>query len=151
MAALTTPTLQELKDFYPVSASLPDEKREELAKYVGNHIFLKMFGFETAAKIVDGTIASGASAAFIGFQKFFALCCAYQEVKDPLVSTNFGAKIVTRPGVENPTNQQKSITLIELENSISIHLEQAYKYLGDSNCEEQKKWSGYFSYKVSRL
>ena len=151
MAALTIPTIQELKEFYPVSASLPDSKREELADYVGSHIFLKMFGYEAAKQILDGTVPSGASATFIGFQKFYALCCAYQEIKDPLVSTNFGAKIVTRQSVTDPSNQQKSITLIDIENTISIHLKEALNVLGTTQCSNVPTWSGYFSYKVSRL
>lgn len=151
MAALATPTIQELKEFYPVSASLPDTKREDLADYVGNHVFLKMFGFEAAKKILAGTIPDSASDTFLGFKKFFALCCAYQEIKDPLVSTNFGAKIVNRQGVADPSNGQKSITLIDVENTISIHLREALKVLGTTGCTNLPSWSGYFSYKMSRL
>lgn len=151
MAALTTPTIQELKEFYPVSESLPTAKIEEAANYVKSHLFVKMFGFSASNQIIDGTIADSASTTFIGFQKFFALCVAYQTIKDPLVSTNFGAKIVNRAGVVDPTNNQKSIILIDVENTISIHYKEALKIVNDSNCENVPTWSGYFSYKVSRL
>jgi len=151
MAALATPTLQELKEFYPVSESLPTSKIEEFSSYVKNHLFLKMFGFEASSKILAGTIADSASSTFIGFQKFFALCVAYQTIKDPLVSTNFGAKIINRQGVVDPTNSQKSIILIDIENTISIHYRQALELVGINKCESVPTWAGYFSYKVSKL
>lgn len=151
MAALQTPTALQLREFYPISASIADVKREELFNYVTNILFLKMFGFQAAAQIKDGTIADSAGAGFIGFQKFTALCCAYQEIKDPLVSTNFGAKIIDRQGTINPSNQQKSITVIPLEEAISSHYRIALKIIGTKNCEGVPSWGGYFSYKVSRL
>lgn len=151
MAALTTPTLAELKEFYPTSVSLPTEKLGEVANYVKNHIFLKMFGFEASTKIADGTIADNASVTFIGFQKFFALCVAYQQERDPLMSTNFGSKIISRPNVTDPSNNQKSITLGEMEGTISIHLREALKLVPVSRCQGVPTWGGYFSYKISRL
>jgi len=153
MAALTTPTAQQLREFYPISASIPGTTIEEWANYVKNHIFLKMFGYEAASQIIAGTIEDNASATFIGFQKFLALCCAYVGVKDPLVSTNFGAKVIDRPGVINPTNNQKSITLIDIENTISIHYRAAWGYIATTTCGKGlPNWDGgYFSYKTSRL
>jgi hypothetical protein len=151
MPALTTPTAAELNKFYPISESIPDKKREELANYVQNHMFVRMFGYEAATKISDGTIPDSASAEFLGFQKFLALCCSYREIKDPLVSTNFGAKIIDRQGSINPTNNQKSITLIEIENTISIHYKEAYSIVVRSKCSGVPSWGGYFSYKVSKL
>ena len=149
--ALATPTTPQLKEFYPVSASLPEEKISESSDYVKNHLFLKMFGFEAANKVVEGSIPDSASAVFIGFQKFFALCVAYQTIKDPLVSTNFGAKIINRAGTIDPSNNQKSIILIDIENTISIHYREALKVIGSTKCENVPTWGGYFSYKVSRL
>ncbi len=70
MPTLSTPTIAELKEFYPVSQSLPTEKIEEFSTYVLNHLFLKMFGFEAANKIIAGTIPDSASGTFIGFKKF---------------------------------------------------------------------------------
>lgn len=151
MAALTTPTISQLKDFYPVSESLPTTKIEEFSNYVKNHLFVRMFGFEAASKIVAGDIADSASASFIGFQKYFALCVAYQTIKDPLVLTNFGAKIISRQGTIDPTNNQKSIVLIDIENTISAHYREALKVVGSTNCENVPTWGGYFSYKISRV
>ncbi len=151
MAALTTPTLAELKEFYSTSASLSEEKIKETSDYVKNHIFLKMFGFEAATKIVSGAIPDGASTTFIGFQKFFALCTAYQQEKDPLMSTNFGSKIISRPNVTDPTNNQKSITLIDIEGTISIHLKEALKLTTVTCCQGVPSWGGYFSYKISKI
>lgn len=148
---LTTPTAAELNKFYPVSESIPDKKREELANYVQNHTFVRMFGYEAATKISDGTIPDSSSAEFLGFQKFLALCCAYQQITDPLISTNFGAKIIDRQGAINPTNNQKSITLIAIENTMSIHYREAYKIVSGSKCGGVPVWGGYFSYKMSRL
>jgi len=151
MAALTTPTIAQIKDFYPVSASMPDTKIEEFSTYVVNHMWVKMFGYEAANKILDGTIPDSASTTFLGFQKFYALCVAYQSIKDPLVSTNFGAKVINRTGVLNPSNNDKSITLIEIEGTISTHYKKALSVIKDTNCGNVPTWSGYFSYSVSRL
>jgi len=151
MTPLSIPTTQELRAFYPVSSSITDEKRQQLFDYVKNHILIKMFGFEAASGIVAGSIAGAPSATFIGFQKFVALLCAYQEIKDPLVSTNFGAKIMDRTGAINPTNGQKSITLIDIENTISIHYKTALVLINEGKYQDVPNWGGYFSYKISRL
>jgi hypothetical protein len=151
MAALQTPTLAQLKEFYPTSGSLTAEKIKEVTDYVANHVFLKMFGFEATTKIMAGTIPNSDSSTFIGFQKFLALCVAYQQEKDPLMSTNFGSKIISRPNVVDPSNSQKSITLIDLEGTISIHAKQALKVIGTTNCKNVPVWGGYFSYKISKI
>ena len=151
MPALAIPTIQQLKEFYPTTASLEDSKIAEVCSYVKNHIFLKMFGYQASQQIIDGTILDSASPTFMGFQKFLALCTAYQQEKDPLMSTNFGSKIISRPNVVDPSNQQKSITLIDLEGSIGIHYKEALKLVNESNCAGVPSWSGYFAYKVSRL
>ena len=151
MAALTTPTLAQIKEFYPSSTSLAADKITEVANYVKNHVFLKMFGFEATTKIMAGTIADSASATFIGFQKFYALCVAYQQEKDPLMSTNFGSKIISRPNVTDPTNSQKSITLIDIEGTISYHARAALTVIGTTDCKGVPTWGGYFSYKVSKI
>ncbi len=151
MAALQTPTLAELKQFYPTTGSLETSKIQELTDYVKNHIFLKMFGFEAATKIADGTIGDSASSTFLGFQKFLALCVAYQQERDPLMSTNFGSKIISRANVTDPTNNQKSITLGDLEGTISIHYAEAWKIVNSTTCGGVPAWGGYFSYKISRL
>lgn len=151
MAALSTPTLAELKQFYPTTGSLETSKIAELTDYVKNHIFLKMFGFEASTKISDGTIGDSSSSTFLGFQKFLALCVAYQQERDPLMSTNFGSKIISRANVTDPTNNQKSITLGDLEGTISIHYAEAWKIVNNSKCGGVPAWGGYFSYKISRL
>jgi len=151
MPTLTAPTLQQLKEFYPVTGSLETSKIQELSDYVKNHTFLKMFGFEASTKITDGTIPDSADVNFIGFQKFYALCVAYQQERDPLMSTNFGSKIISRANVVDPTNNQKSITLGDLEGTISIHYKEALRILNTTTCSGVPTWGGYFSYKVSRL
>jgi hypothetical protein len=151
MAAISTPTIADLKEFYPVSESLPTAKILEFSSYVKNHLFLKMFGFEASNKILSGTIPNSNSETFIGFQKFFNLCVAYQTIKDPLVSTNFGAKIVTRQGVSDPSNNQKSIVLIDIENTISTHLIGGVGVLKTLNFKDIPSWGGYFSYKISKI
>lgn len=151
MPALSTPTLAQLKEFYPTTGSLEESKIKEVSDYVKNHIFLKMFGYEASVKIIDGSIPDSASTTFIGFQKLFSLCTAYQQEKDPLMSTNFGSKIISRPNVTDPTNKQKSIALIDLENTISIHSKEALKVIGLSGCSGIPNWGGYFSYEISRL
>ena len=151
MAALTTPTLAQIKEFYPSSTSLGEDKITEVANYVKNHVFLKMFGFEATTKIMDGTIPDSPSVSFIGFQRFFALCVAYQQEKDPLMSTNFGSKIISRPNVTDPTNNQKSITLIDIEGTISYHFKAALKVIGTTDCKGVPTWGGYSSYKVSKI
>ena len=151
MAAIATPTLSELKEFYPTTGSLGEDKIAETANYVKNHVFLKMFGFEATTKIMAGTIADSASASFIGFKKLFALCVAYQQEKDPLMSTNFGSKIISRPNVTDPSNSQKSITLIDIEGTISYHVQEAFKVLSTTSCQGVPTWGGYFSYKVSKI
>lgn len=148
---LKIPTPEELREFYPVSLSIPDLKREELFNYVCNHILPKMFGYEAAQRIISESIPDSSSDSFIGFQKFVNLLSAYQEIKDPLVSTNFGAKIIDRTGAVNPTNQQKSITLIDMEGTISAHYRTALEIVGSTNCRNVPSWGGYFSYKVHKL
>jgi hypothetical protein len=151
MAALTTPTLQELKEFYPTTGSLEPSKIEEVTNFVKSNIFLEMFGFQAATQIIDGTVDDSASNTFLGFQKFLALCVAYQQERDPLMSTNFGSKVISRPNVTDPTNTQKSITLIQLEKTISIHYKEALKIVNNKNCANVPTWGGYFSYTVKRL
>lgn len=148
---LSIPTLQELKEFYPTSESLETFKIFEVSNYVKNHLWLKMFGFEASTKIYNGTITNSASSNFIGFQKFFALCVAYQQEKDPLISTNFGSKIISRQNVVNPTNNEKSITLADMEGTISIHYKEALKIVNVAKCGGVPSWGGYFSYKISKL
>ena len=149
---LTTPTRDELNFFYPISESIPDTKREELKNYVANHIFIKMFGYEAMVSILSGEVPDSASNKFLGFQKLLALCCSYEQIKDPLVSTNFGAKIISRDNVISPSNEQKRITLQDIEDTISIHLRAAYEVLSVSKCSGSlPTWSGYFSYKMTRL
>lgn len=151
MPALSIPTLQQLKEFYPTTGSLEDSKILEVSNFVKNHIFLEMFGYQAATQIIDGTIADNASSTFMGFQKFLALCTAYQQERDPLMSTNFGGKIISRPNVMDPSNNQKSITLIQMEKSISIHYKEALKIVNNSNCTNVPTWGGYFSYTVKKL
>lgn len=151
MPALLTPTLQQLKDFYPTTGSLEDSKILEVSNFVKNHIFLEMFGYQAATQIIDGTIADNAGSTFMGFQKFLALCTAYQQERDPLMSTNFGGKIISRTNVTDPSNNQKSITLIQMEKSISIHYKEALKIVNNSNCTNVPTWGGYFSYTVKKL
>jgi hypothetical protein len=151
MAALTTPTLQELKEFYPTTGSLEPSKIEEVTNFVKNNIFLEMFGFQAATQIIDGTIDDSASITFLGFQKFLALCVAYQQERDPLMSTNFGSKVISRPNVTDPTNNQKSITIIQLEKTISIHYKEALQIVNNKNCANVPTWGGYFSYAVKKL
>lgn len=148
---LYSPTAQQLREFYPVSTSLPEQKIEELFNYVCNILFVDMFGYSATKQIIDGDIPTDESADFIGFQKFVALCCAYQEVRDPLVSTNFGAKIIDRQGSINPSNQQKGITLIPLEKAISTHYKIALRLLNTYSCKDLPEWGGYYSYKITRL
>ena len=151
MAAISIPTLAQVKEFYPSSGSLSNDKIEEVANYVKNHVFLKMFGFEATTKIMAGTIADSGNLAFIGFQKLYALCVAYQQEKDPLLSTNFGSKIISRPNVTDPSNNQKSITLTDIEGSIAYHVREAYIVLSSTDCKGVPTWGGYFSYKVSKI
>lgn len=151
MPALSTPTLQQLKDFYPTTGSLEDSKILEVSNFVKNHIFLEMFGYQASTQIVDGTIPDSSSSTFMGFQKFLALCTAYQQERDPLMSTNFGGKIISRPNVTDPSNNQKSITLIQMEKSISIHYKEALKIVNNSNCTNVPTWGGYFYYTVKKL
>ena len=151
MTAITTPTAIEIREFYPVSKSIPTDKLEEVFNHVKNITFLEMFGFLNSAKIISGEIPDNSSASFIGFQKFTALCCAYEIMRDPLVSTNFGTKIIDRQGTINPTNNQKSITLIPLEKAISTHYRTAISKLLDFGCGEVPNWGGYFSYKIHKL
>lgn len=151
MAALSIPTIAQLKEFYPASESLSVDRITTVANYVKNHVFLKMFGFEATTKIIAGTIPESASATFIGFQKFYALCVAYQQEKDPLMSTNFGSKIISRPNVTDPTNNQKSIILIDIEGTISYHFKEALKILSTTTCQGVPTWGGYFSYKASKI
>jgi hypothetical protein len=151
MAALTTPTLQELKEFYPTTGSLEPSKIEEVTNFVKSNIFLEMFGFQAATQIIDGTVDDSASNTFLGFQKFLALCVAYQQERDPLMSTNFGSKVISRPNVTDPTNNQKSITLVQLEKTISIHYKEALKIVNNKNCANVPTWGGYFSYAVKKL
>lgn len=148
---LYSPTALQLREFYPVSTSLPEQKREELFNYVINILFVDMFGYSASKQICDGIIPENESLDFIGFQKFTALCCAYQEVRDPLVSTNFGAKIIDRQGSINPSNQQKGITLIPLEKAISTHYKAALRVLSNYQCSDIPEWGGYYSYKITRL
>lgn len=148
--ALLTPTISELKEFYPTSASLTQERINDVSAYVKNHLFLKMFGFEVTEKIFKGEIQNGNSEKFIGFQKLYNLCVAYQQEKDPLMSTNFGSKIISRQNVTDPSNNQKSIILIDLEQTIAIHQRNALLYLGQK-CNEKINNIGYFSYKISKI
>ena len=148
---LTTPTTQELREFYPVSKSITDERRDDLFTSVENILFVKMFGYEAAKKISEGIVPNSDSESFIGFRKFSALCCAYQEVKDPFIATNFGLKVIDRQGARNPTNNEKGITVIPLEEIIQIHYKIALKLVGTFNCQGVPNWGGYYSYTIKRL
>ena len=151
MTPLSTPTIQDLKEFYSVSASMPTHKIEEFTNVVRNLLFVKMFGFEAANKILSGEILESSSSVFIGFQKFFALCVVYQTIKDPLIHTNFGLKSINRVGVSDPTSAQKSTDLIDVESTISAHYREALKVVNTAKCGNVPVWGGSNSYKISKL
>jgi hypothetical protein len=151
MAAIENITLAEIQEYYPVSESLSQLKIDAVMQHIKNVTFLEMFGFEISTKIFDGTIADSASAAFMGFRKFVAMCIARQQVEETYVHTTAGLKAINQPNWSSPTAATKNTTLMQLNNAVEAQFIEAKKVLKLLDKTPTNDYDPYSSFQIDKI
>lgn len=151
MAAIENITLAEIQEYYPVSESLSQLKIDTVMQHIKNVTFLEMFGFEISTKIFDGTIADSASAAFMGFRKFVAMCIARQQVEGTYVHTTAGLKAINQPNWSSPTAATKNTTLMQLNNAVEAQFIEAKKVLKLLDKTPTNDYDPYSSFQIDKI
>lgn len=151
MAAIENITLVEIQAYYPVSESLSQAKIDAVMQHVKNVTFLEMFGFEISTKVFDGTIADSASAAFMGFRKFVAMCIARQQVEETYVHTTAGLKAINQPNWSSPTAATKNTTLMQLNNAVEAQFIEAKKVLKLLDQTPANDYDPYSSFQIDKI
>ena len=143
--------ISELKEFYPVTDSLSQDKIDTQMGFVKNNTFLQMFGLSISNKIFDGNIADSANADFIGFRKFVALCIVGNLIEDSFVHTNAGLKIISQPGWSSPKTNEKSNPLNKITNTIEMQFVEAKKILISLGEISENKFKGYGTFNIEKI
>jgi hypothetical protein len=151
MAAIENITLAEIQEYYPVSESLSQLKIDAVMQHIKNVTFLEMFGFEISTKIFDGAIADSASAAFMGFRKFVAMCIARQQVEETYVHTTAGLKAINQPNWSSPTAATKNTTLMQLNNAVEAQFIEAKKVLKLLDKTPTNDYDPYSSFQIDKI
>jgi hypothetical protein len=151
MPVIENITLAEIQEYYPVTDSLSQLKIDTVMKHVKNVTFLEMFGFDLSTRIFDGTIADSASAEFMGFRKFVAMCIARQQVEETYVHTNAGLKAVNQPNWSSPTVMTKNTTLMQLNNAVEAQFVEAKKILKTDGETPTNNYAPYSSFEIHKI
>ena len=144
-------SLSEIKEFYPITDSLTQDKINTLTSFVKSNTFLQMFGLALADKIFSGEILDNGTPDFIGFRKFVCLCIANQLIKDTFVHTNAGLKIVNQQNWQSPKINEKIILVNELQATVENQFLAAKKILIELNYIPKNTYAGYSSIKIDRV
>ena len=145
---IETILISELKEFYPITDSVSQGKIDTQMGFVKNVTFLQMFGLAISTKIFSGDIDDSASADFIGFRKFVALCIVGNLIEDSFVHTNAGLKIVSQNGWQSPKTNEKSNPLNKISNTIENQFVEAKKILMLLEEIPKNKYVGYGTFEV---
>lgn len=148
---ITTILLSELKDFYPVTDSISQDKINAQMMFVKNNTFIQMFGLKIASKIFNEIIPNSENENFVGFRKFIALCIVNQLIEDAFTHTNVGLKIVNLPNWQTPKTSEKTNTLNKITNTIENQFVEAKKILIDLGEIPNNNFRGYGTFNVVRI
>ena len=144
-------TLSELKEFYPVTDSLTQNKIDELTNFIRTNTFLSMFGLEISTKIFSGDIPNSENTSFIGFRKFVSLCIVGQLIEDTFIHTNAGLKVINQPNWTSPRVAEKNNTLMKVNNAIEGQFVEAKKILVSLGFISENKYVGYSAFNIERI
>lgn len=148
---ISTIVLAEVKEFYPVTDSLAQEKIDAVMLHVKNVIFLQMFGFSITAKIFSGDIADSAADEFMGFRKFVALNIAAYFAGEVFTHTNAGLKAINQPNWQTATKQASSTTVMPLSDAVSAQFIEAQKILQALDQEPVNNYVPYSGIEIHRI
>jgi len=151
MATINTILLSELKEFYPVTDSLSQDKINTQMNFVKNTTFLEMFGLSISKEIFAGTIPNSDSADFIGFRKFVALCIVGLMLEDTFTHTNAGLKIINQQNWNSPKVTEKNNTLSKINSTIENQFQEAKKILLSLEKISNNKYSGFSAFKITKI
>ena len=144
-------TVAEIKEFYPVTDSLTQNKINELMNFVKMNTFLSMFGLEISTKISSGTIPNSDSVSFVGFRKFVSLCIVGQLIEDTFLHTNAGLKVINQPNWTSPRVAEKNNTLMRINATIDNQFIEAKTILTALGFISENKFVPYSSFNISKI
>ena len=151
MAAIENITVAEIKKFYPVTASLSQDKIDTFMTFVQNIVFLQMFGMDITTRIFSGDITNQEGNNFVGFRAFVSMCIAGQLCEETYVHTNAGLKAINQPNWSSPTAMTKNTTLIKLNNAIEVQFIEAKKLLQQANEKPANTYEPYSSFQIDKI
>lgn len=151
MAVIENILAAEIKEFYPVTDSLSQNKINETMNNVKNVMFLQMFGFSISTKIFSGDIVDSADDNFMGFRKFVALCIAANFCEETYIHTNAGLKAINQPNWSSPTAMTKNTTLIKLNNAIEVQFIEAKRVLNALEEKPANTYEPYSSFEIHKI
>lgn len=143
--------ISELKEFYPVTDSLSQDKINTQMNFVKNNTFLEMFGLKISKEIFAGTIANLENDNFLGFRKFISLCIVGALVEDTYIHTNAGLKAINQQNWNSPRVSEKNSTLSKINASIENQFVEAKKVLVTLGKIPNNKYSGYSAIKITKI
>ena len=144
--------LSDIKEFYPVTDSLSQQKINDWTNFVKNTTFLEMFGLAISNKIFAGTIEDSANDNFVGFRKFTALCVTGLLLEDSFIHTNAGLKMVGQfRSWTEPKMQDKNNPLMKINNTIENQFIEAKKVLAIIDEKPLNKYAGYSAFKIEKI
>jgi len=151
MAAIEHILLAEIKEFYPVTDSLSQDRIDTVMKHIKNVTFLQMFGFSISAQIFAGAIADLANVDFMGFKRFIALCIAGHFCEETYIHTNAGLKAINQPNWGSPTAATKNTTLLKINNAIEAQFLEAKKVLKVLEQTPANNFEAYSSFQIDKI
>lgn len=144
-------SISEIKEFYPVTDSLTQNRINELMSFVKMNTFLSMFGLEISTNIFAGIIVNSESASFVGFRKLVSLCIVGQLIEDTFTHTNAGLKIINQQNWQSPKVSEKNNTLMKINNAIENQFQEAKLILTTLGYIPENKYAGYSSFQIDKI
>jgi len=148
---ITDITLAEIKQYYPVTDSLSQDKINTAMNHVKNVIFLEMFGFSLSSKIFTGEVSDSAGEDFMGFRLFTALNIAAYFAGEVYTHTNAGLKAISQPNWSNPAKADKSTTLMPLSDAVTAQFLEAKKVLDLLSLPPKNDFVPYSSFQIEKI
>lgn len=144
---ITNITLAEIQKYYPLSNSVTQEKINVLTNQVRNVIFLQMFGLKNTNDIFNEVVPNSENDTFIGFRNFIAMNIVRQQLEEVHTHTTAGLKAINQPNWSSPTMKEKSYTIIQLSDVITLQQIEASKILN----VKKSNYLPYSSIKIHKI
>jgi len=148
---ITAITLAEIKQYYPVTDSLSQDKINTVTNHVKNVIFLEMFGFSLSNKIFTGEVPNSEGDDFMGFRLFTALNIAAYFAGEVYTHTNAGLKAITQPNWSNPSKADKNTTVTPLSDAVTAQFLEAKKILDALSLTPKNEFTPYSSFQIDKI